>query len=257
MNNDSTNIINGSDLMLFVNGKTVAFATNHTLNVSADTSEATNKDIKGGWTSATIRKLSWTASTENLYAEVGCGNTYATLFDIMIKKQPVDLIFTVSDSISSQDKAEYLTNEGWSYDKDSFNGVIYKGKGLLTSLDTNAPDGDNATFTAEFTGVSELEMVDPDGSDWSLFNVTKGETTKLNGSAISVNSTDKYYLMHDNKIYMPTNATSASWTVGGTVPINETIGTVAGKPFSKDASVVITVVNSVASISEQMAHTGA
>lgn len=167
--NESTNIINGSDLMLFVNGKTVAFATNHTLNISADTSEATNKDIKGGWTSATIRKLSWTASTENLYAEVGAGNTYATLFDIMIKKKPVDLVFTVSDSISSyEQEGDYLTDTGWSYDKDQFTGTIYKGKAILTSLDANAPDGDNATFTAEFTGVSELtteEGVAPDKGD--------------------------------------------------------------------------------------------
>lgn len=154
--NESTNIINGSDLMLFVGGKTVAFATNHTLNISADTSEATNKDIKGGWTSATIRKLSWTASTENLYAQVGCGNTYENLFDIMIRKEPVELIFTVSDSINSYEDEDYLGDNGWSYDQDDFAGIIYKGKAILTSLDANAPDGDNATFTAEFTGVSEL-----------------------------------------------------------------------------------------------------
>lgn len=51
--------IKGSDLMLFVAGKSVAYATSHTLSVSADTTDTSNKDEGGGgWASSDINKLS-------------------------------------------------------------------------------------------------------------------------------------------------------------------------------------------------------
>ena len=36
--------IKGGDLMLFVNGKSIAFATSHTLSISTDTVDTSNKD---------------------------------------------------------------------------------------------------------------------------------------------------------------------------------------------------------------------
>ena len=34
--------------------------------------------------------------------------------------------------------------------------IYYKGKVVITSLELNAPNGDNATFTASFEGVGAL-----------------------------------------------------------------------------------------------------
>jgi len=34
-----------------------------------------------------------------------------------------------------------------------------KGKVIITSIEVNAPNGENATFTAQFTGVGELTKV--------------------------------------------------------------------------------------------------
>ena len=42
-------VIKGGDLMLFVNGKSIGFATSHTLSISAETKETTSKDSGGKW----------------------------------------------------------------------------------------------------------------------------------------------------------------------------------------------------------------
>lgn len=41
------NIINGSDLMLFVDGKSVAYATSHSLDITNETADTSNKDTGG------------------------------------------------------------------------------------------------------------------------------------------------------------------------------------------------------------------
>ena len=44
--------IQGSDLMLFVDDKSIAYATNHTLEISGETQDTSNKDEgAGGWSS--------------------------------------------------------------------------------------------------------------------------------------------------------------------------------------------------------------
>ena len=42
-------IIKGGDLMLFVGGKSIGYATNHTLSINADTKETSTKDSGGKW----------------------------------------------------------------------------------------------------------------------------------------------------------------------------------------------------------------
>jgi hypothetical protein len=89
-------VINGGDLMLFVNGNSLAFATNHTLSVSTETSDTSHKDIAGSWTSTAIKTFSWEVSTENLYADEGNGSTFDVLFDAMTNKTLVTIVFAQS-----------------------------------------------------------------------------------------------------------------------------------------------------------------
>ena len=42
-------IIKGGDMMLFVNGKSIGYATNHTLSINTDTKETSTKDSGGKW----------------------------------------------------------------------------------------------------------------------------------------------------------------------------------------------------------------
>lgn len=143
--------IKGSDLMLFVAGKSVAYATSHTLSVSADTTDTSNKDEGGGgWASSDINKLSWTSQTENLYSEDGNGESYKDLFALMIAKIPIELVFSLKTETATD-----VPEVGWTPKATG----KYSGKALITSLELNAPNGENATFTAQFTGVGALALV--------------------------------------------------------------------------------------------------
>ena len=167
---DGTKIVDGGDLMLFLNGHSIAFATSHSLSISAETSETTNKDIRGGWASSKVKKLSWTCNTENLYANTGSGTTFADLFNLMIAKTEITAIF----GLKSQDASTDVPNTGWTPATnivgEGSNTVVtddfptyYTGKVVITSLEVNAPDDDNATFTCEFTGCGALTKVSPTG----------------------------------------------------------------------------------------------
>lgn len=154
---DGTKIIDGGDLMLFLNGHSIAFATSHSLSISAETSETTNKDIRGGWTSSKVKKLSWTCNTENLYADEGSGTTFEDLFDLMTAKTEITAIF----GLKSQGANADVPNTGWTPTTPlTDNTINYTGKVIITSLEINAPDDDNATFTCEFTGCGALTKDD-------------------------------------------------------------------------------------------------
>lgn len=95
--------------MLFIGGKSIAFATNHTLNVTAETSDVSHKDVKGGsWKSAEIKTFSWEVSTENLYSVDGEGENYADLFDAMVAKTKLTAVFGISSS-----NATVVPTGGW------------------------------------------------------------------------------------------------------------------------------------------------
>ena len=52
--------IKGQELMLFVSGSSIAYATNHTLNVSAELADVSNKDEgSGDWKVQEVKQMSW------------------------------------------------------------------------------------------------------------------------------------------------------------------------------------------------------
>lgn len=148
--------IKGSDLMLFIGGKSVAGATNHTLTINAETSEISAKtkdEANGAWNESEVSTFTWEATTENLvtFTGYGVGNTYMDLYDAMSTGEEVTLVLGVKSE--SGEKAP---------DADGFTpkaaGQPYlTGKAYITSLDLTAQDGENATFTATFTGNGKLE----------------------------------------------------------------------------------------------------
>ena len=140
----------GGDLMLFIDSKSIAFATNHTLEISADMAETSNKDQGGGdWASQEVNLLSWTASSENLYSVDGEGDNFVDLFDLMVAKTPIDAVFAKKSSTATE-----VPTGGWTAATGG-----YTGKVVITSLSLNAPNGDYATYTAQFTGVGALTKV--------------------------------------------------------------------------------------------------
>lgn len=147
--------IKGGDLMLFVNNKSIAYATNHTLEISAELKDVSNKDEGAGdWSSQEVGLLSWNASTENLYSLDGAGNNFAALYDLMIAKTPTLAYFTVKSQTGNT-----VPTGGWSPKAAATGNPQYKGNVVLNSLQLTAQNGDYAQFTAQFTGVGPLNKV--------------------------------------------------------------------------------------------------
>ena len=70
------NVIKGRDLMLFINGKSIAFATSHSLSISMDTTETTSKDSGGKWGKSNVGKKRGGGKTENLFSKKGGGGNF-------------------------------------------------------------------------------------------------------------------------------------------------------------------------------------
>lgn len=154
-------IIKGDDLMLFIpvvnqgttTYKSIAYATSHTLTMTAETVSVNTKD-HGEWESTTVNKINWSISTENLYTD----EDYDILFDAMIAKTPIKVVFgkkaeAASVIVADGDAANYTPAN---QDAAHSNPYMKEGNVLITSLTANTPSGDNATFTAEFQGVGAL-----------------------------------------------------------------------------------------------------
>lgn len=143
-------VINGGDLMLFIGGKSIAFATSHKLSINVETVETTSKDSGGKWVSKAARKISWNCSTENLYSNDGEGVTFDQLFDMLVAREEVEAVFCLEKDYAN--KADAVPENGWI----PSTAGTYSGKVIITALEANAPNGDNATFTASFEGVGAL-----------------------------------------------------------------------------------------------------
>lgn len=175
-------IIKGGDLMLFLNkeaaGSTkenpkyekvsIGYATSHSLSISADTKETSTKDSGGKWQTSEVGIISWTASSENLYANDAQGFGYSDLFDIMVSRTPIDAVFGVEGNSKNleADKKDNVPTGGWTIDPRTADtdGVKrfprYEGKVIITSIELNAPNGEDASFTVQFQGTGALKKVE-------------------------------------------------------------------------------------------------
>lgn len=153
--------IKGQDMMLFVGSgttlKSIALATSHTLEITADTLEVSTKDLGGIWNHAMANNLSWTASSENLISTDSEGNGYTDLMDMMIKRQEVTCIFALEGNSTDFEgnKKDAVPTGGWT--PKANNG--YTGKAIVTSVSLNAANGEFATMSVQLQGVGELKAV--------------------------------------------------------------------------------------------------
>lgn len=154
-------VIKGGDLMLFVTvdgaKKSIGFATNHTLNISAETKETSSKDSGGKWQSSEVGILSWSCSSENLYSNDQEGVGYEELVELMIARKPITGVFAIEGNSTNlaEGKLDAVPENGWTPKAtDGFTGDM-----IITNIDLNAPNGDNATFKVDFTGVGALTKV--------------------------------------------------------------------------------------------------
>lgn len=142
-------IIKGHNLMLFdAQGKSIAYATNHTLSISADAQDVSSKD-HGIWGASEVNKITWEITSENLYTV----EAYDDMFDIMIARTPVDVFFGLK--AEADDDKSVVDGDYTNWTKPTTG--AYTGKAVITSLQANAPDGENATFSVTLTGTGKIE----------------------------------------------------------------------------------------------------
>ena len=170
----SRNVIKGGDMMLFIkeaNGtvKSIAFATSHTLTVSTDTQQTSTKDDGGKFQSSDYGILSWSASSENLCSYDGAGYNYQDLINLMLSQTKVTATFSIEGNsgtsypyANKKDSVDETTDDTWtpantgSIGSTSNKSLGYTGTVLITNVEVNAPNGENATFTVQLQGDGPL-----------------------------------------------------------------------------------------------------
>lgn len=148
----NADIIKGGHLMVFLNDEPIAFATSHSLSKTMNTQEISTKD-HGDFSAVLPQNITWEITTENLYSL----NGYKALNTAFNNMQEVTVYFGetnytqdgVQNSIVGTDPA--ATN--WTK-----TGFGESGKAYITSLQVTAGAGENATFSATFTGNGSLTV---------------------------------------------------------------------------------------------------
>ena len=145
--------------MIFVKNTTsgeyepIAFANSHTLSKTLNTKELASKDF-GDASAVLPQNYSWTMQTDNLYSL----NGYRQLNDIFRQMRRVKIYFGESSYKQYTPQNSIVDKNGavdWMTDGFGEEGFAY-----ITSLDVTATAGENATFTATFTGTGPLTEIE-------------------------------------------------------------------------------------------------
>lgn len=142
-------IIDGSNIMLFINNQSVAHASSHSLSISAETEELNTKDT-GVWGMTEVNRITWEITCDHFYTSDG----YSTFFDTMMTKTPVQVVFGLKAAaeIGGTPADVNVTDDGyWNPGT-----PIYSGQAIITSLDWTADAGSKSTFSATLSGQGSI-----------------------------------------------------------------------------------------------------
>lgn len=156
-------IIKGDDLMLFDSyGRSIAYATSHQLSLTADTADINSKDhgIYGG---REVNKINWEITTENLFT----ATAFSDLFDSMMTRKPIRLIWGSKKEAGNDKTVVNGDYENWTpyfLMSGTSNATLskmpaYYGNAYITSLSANSNTGENATFSATFSGDGKIKRI--------------------------------------------------------------------------------------------------
>lgn len=152
---NSNTIVKGQELMLFMDGASIAFATSHSLTITGNTTDISSKD-HGFFAASSLTSITWEISSENLYTD----NAYNKLFNAMVNtREPITVVFGhySNDSALATNGIADTETESWTAPTGATT-VYYTGKAYITSLTANAANGDNATYSVTLSGVGKLEQ---------------------------------------------------------------------------------------------------
>ena len=129
-------IVNGHNMRWRVGGVTIAKATDCSITISREARNTSHKDIGdgtgAGWAGNEYGEGSWEGTCSALYAE---GDTFDTLFTALSDKTKITVEFSTDEAGDKK----------------------MTGSAVITSLEQNAPNNEDVTYTVTFVGDGELE----------------------------------------------------------------------------------------------------
>lgn len=128
MANDKV-VINGTDIVAFADGDVLAHSTSHTLSISMNTRETSNKDT-GKFNTKAPARLDVQATTEALVVYTD----FADIAGKMIAREPIPMAFGERTAEDNLDETKFYA----------------EGDFIITSLEQNAGDQENASYSATF-----------------------------------------------------------------------------------------------------------
>jgi archaellum component FlaG (FlaF/FlaG flagellin family) len=131
-------VINGSDLYVFIGGSVVAHATSHTLSMKMNVRDTSNKDT-GKFNTKAVGRMDVSATADALVVY----NDLSTLMTAYLARTAVAVGFGERSGAVLVD-GEYV---GGALDTTTF---YAQGNFIITGLDLNAGDQENASYSVSF-----------------------------------------------------------------------------------------------------------
>lgn len=145
---DSSTLLTGDKLMIFVQTASdpsetntpIAFGTNCSIEITADTIDTSNK-MSGNWKEYLTGQLGYTVSCESLLSFNEGHLSFQKLKELMVARVPVPFLMSKPST-----------------DGNFTNATDYvKGKAVITSLSVNANNGEICNCSIQMQGTGELE----------------------------------------------------------------------------------------------------
>lgn len=139
-------VLDGTDLILSMDGNALAFSTGCKVSTSAETGERVTKEASGGkWKEAYIKSFSEQITADGVVLKDGTTDmpSYDQLKDAMLKGEAVEGTYSLRDGDARTGK----TSGG------------YKGKYLITALDLDAQAGDDAKYSLTLQNCGSVTKV--------------------------------------------------------------------------------------------------
>lgn len=152
-------MIKGNEIMLLYNNRALAYATSHSMNLTGETVDTSNKDT-GEFGQQIVNRINWEVTSSNFVSSYASGvNGYDTMLDLMLAKEPITIVFGRPGNYDASglvrggntaNDAETEWEAGTSY---------LTGKAVITSLNLTANVGETATFESTLSGSGPLSRV--------------------------------------------------------------------------------------------------
>ena len=137
-------VLDGTNLILSVDGKALGFSTGCKVSTSTETGERVTKEAASGkWKEKYVKSFSESISADGCVLTDGDDDTptYDQLKDKMLKGEPIDAAYGLRDGDQRTGKAA----------------GGYKGKYIITSLELDGQAGDDGKYSINLENCGKIE----------------------------------------------------------------------------------------------------